>query len=83
MLPDFFIVWCLVMLSQHSRGRTRRFGACVLTLVVAAEILDYGLAVRGGDAPGILKLVYLLPFAWLLLESRRPRPARPAARRTG
>lgn len=75
-LPDLFFIWCVVMLVQRSRGGTRRFGACVITLVVAAEILDYGMALRGGDAPGVLKLVDLLLFAWLLLEARRPRSDR-------
>lgn len=43
-------------------------------MIVVLEALDYGMSSRGGDAPGILKLLYLLPFVWLLLESRRPRP---------
>jgi len=73
-LPDLFIVWSVTMLFQRSQGGTRRFGACVLILIVALEVLDYGMSSLGGDAPGILKLLYLLPFVWLLLESRRPRP---------
>lgn len=71
-LPDLFFIWCWATLFQHGRGRTRRFGIFVMTLTVAAEVLDYGMSFAGGDAPGILKLLYLLPFAWLLLESRRP-----------
>jgi hypothetical protein len=73
-LPDLFIIWCVAMLFQRSQGRTRRFGACVLTLVVALEVLDYGMSFLGGDAPEILKPLYLLPFVGLLLESKRPRP---------
>jgi hypothetical protein len=42
-----------------------------MTLIVVLEIVDYGLQLSGSDAPGILKLPYLLPFLWLLLESKK------------
>lgn len=74
-LPDLFIVWCVITLVQHSRGGTRRLGACVMTLVAAVEVIDYLMTGRGGDAPAILKVLFLLPFVWLLLESRKARAA--------
>lgn len=73
-LPDLFILWCLVTLVQHSRGRSRLFGICVMVLVLVVDVLDYGVSFRGGDIPEPAKLLYLLPFAWLLVESSRPRP---------
>lgn len=75
-LPDLFILWSVATLVQHSRGGTRRFGACIIILVVAADVLDYAMTLRGGDAPGILKVLFLLPFVWLLVEGRKPRIGR-------
>jgi hypothetical protein len=68
-LPDVFIAWCVGAVVQHSRGRTRWFGAFALAVVIAIEVADY----TGAELPAISKAALLLPFAWLLVESNKPR----------
>jgi hypothetical protein len=70
--PDLFILWCFAVLLQDSAGKTRLFGLAVMSLIVVLELIDYAAQVAGSDAPDVLKLLYLLPFVWLLLESRKP-----------
>lgn len=70
-LPDLFLCWCAVMLVQRSRDRTRLFGLVVVGLVIGLEVIDYASRWSGRGLPGISKLAYLLPFAWLLTESAK------------
>ena len=64
-----FILWCIAMLFSDSRGKTKIFGAIVLSAVVCAEAYTYGISILGGTAPEELKLLLLLMFVWLMLES--------------
>ena len=66
-----FIFWCVAMLLTDSRGKTRIFGMVVMSAVVLLQIYTYGLSYLGGTAPEELKLILLLMFVWLLLESMK------------
>lgn len=70
-----FIGWCLSVVMMHSKGLTRLLGGVILTAVVAAEIYGAVVVSGGGEVPGTLKLVSLLLFVQLVLESAKARPA--------
>jgi len=64
-----FLAWCVAILVMDSSGWRRVFGAAALSAVLGAEV--YG--VMNAPAPEALKLVYLVVFVWLALESARKR----------
>src|SRR3712207_8651100 len=53
----------------RSRGKTRILGVVAMAIVVGVEVYNYVLLFLG-EAPALTAL-YLLPFLWLLLESRK------------
>jgi hypothetical protein len=73
-LVDLFLLWCTAVLLLDSQGRTRILGSIAISIVVGVELYSNGLSVLGrsmeAEAPG-LKLLFLLPFCWLLLESTK------------
>jgi hypothetical protein len=73
-LVDLFLVWCIAVLLLDSQGRTKMLGFIALSIIVCVEIYAYGLLLMGtslGVVAPSLKLLFLLPFSWLLLESRK------------
>jgi len=71
---DVFLVWCSATVLLMSHGKVKLFGIGVMALAVGAEIYSYGVRYFGSGAGGVsplLKLVLLLPFVWLLLESSK------------
>jgi len=76
-LIDLFTFWCIAMLLMDSRGKTRIFGCVATSIVVCLKIYSYGLTYLGSslnaEAPS-LKLLYPLPFAWLLFETTKRLP---------
>jgi hypothetical protein len=75
-LVDLFTFWCVATLLIDSEGKTRILGFVALSIIVGAKLCSYGLTYLGSsldaEAPG-LKLLYLLPFAWLVFETtKRP-----------
>ena len=74
---DVFLVWCSATVLLMSHGKVKLFGIGVMVLAVGAEIYSYGVRYFGSGAGGVsplLKLVLLLPFVWLLLESSKKIP---------
>lgn len=67
-----FLAWCVCLLVLDCRGWTRGFGAICLAAILCVEIYDVALTLQGSQAPGILKLLYMPLFVWLLLEARKP-----------
>lgn len=71
---DLFVLWCIAVLFADSRGATRIVGAVALSLVAAMRAYAYYLSYQGtslgAQAPS-LKVLSLLPFVWLLLETRK------------
>jgi hypothetical protein len=70
-LIDGLILWFVALLLGDSQGKTRLFGGAAVALVVGSELYRYGLAYLGAEPVEILKLTLLLPFVWLLLESKK------------
>lgn len=76
-LVDIFLLWACAAVLLTGRGKLKVLGICVMALAVCAEIYSNGVRYLGSGAGGVsplLKLVLLLPFLWLLLESRRKIP---------
>jgi len=76
-LPDLIILWFIVMLLIDSRGETRILGFVVMSLAVLLEFYSHILTFLGtslNEEAGILKLLLLLPFVWLLFESTKKQP---------
>jgi hypothetical protein len=72
---DVFLVWCSATVLLMSHGKVKLFGIGVMALAVTAEIYSYGVRYFGsGGVSPLLKLVLLLPFVWLLLESSKKIP---------
>ena len=77
-LGNLFILWCAALLFFDSRGMVRFFGFIVVGLAILEKIYEYVLSYRGEAVPDPLKLILLLLFVWLLLESTKKRvPAAP------
>ena len=72
MLTILFIFWLVVVLLTASRGKTRILGFVAMAVVVCVEVYNYILLILGEEHA--LAIVYLLPFIWLLLESRKRQP---------
>ena len=70
-LVDGLLLWFVALLLGDSQGKTRLFGGAALALAVGSELYRYSLAYLGAEPAEILKLTMLLPFVWLLLESRK------------
>ena len=64
--------WLVAVLLSASRGKTRILGFVVMVGVVVVEGYNYVLLYLG--EAHALAAVYLLPFVWLLLESRKRQP---------
>jgi hypothetical protein len=71
-LTSVLILWLVAVLLTASRGKTRIFGFVAMAVVVCVEVYNYILLFLGEEHA--LAIVYLLPFAWLLLESRKRQP---------
>ena len=74
---DVFLVWCSATVLLMSHGKVKLFGICVMALAVGVEIYSNVVRYFGSGAGGaspLLKLLVLLPFVWLLLESSKKIP---------
>jgi hypothetical protein len=73
-LGDLLIFWFVAMLLIDSHGKTRILGFVAMSIVVCVEIYSYSLSYLGASldaAAPSLKVLYLLPFVWLLFESKK------------
>ncbi|HEV2743025.1 MAG TPA: hypothetical protein VGV91_07725 [Rubrobacter sp.] len=72
MLTTLRVVWLVAVLLSGSEGKTRIVGFVAMAVVVGVNAYNYVLLYLGeADA---LAALYLLPFVWLLLESRKREP---------
>jgi hypothetical protein len=71
-LITVFAFWLVAVLLSASRGKTRILGFVVMAVVVGVEAYNYVLLYLG--EAHAWAVVYLLPFVWLLLESRKRQP---------
>ena len=67
-LTTLIACWLLAVLLSVSRGNTRILGFVVMAVVVGVDAYNYVLLYLG-ETPAFAAL-YLLPFVWLLFESR-------------
>lgn len=78
-LVDLFMAWCVVVLVAD-RTTLKIPGIAALVTVACVEAYGYFLAHHGTSldarAP-ILKVLWLAPFVWILLESTRGVESRP------
>lgn len=75
-LADALLAWLVLLLLIDSGGRCRAFGWIALAPAVVIETLNATSLVADASiyaAVPALKLSLLLPFTWLLCESRKPR----------
>jgi hypothetical protein len=74
-LPDVVILWFVAMLAFDSQGKTRILGLVAVSIAVCSELYSHILRFGGTSDTGSLKLLVLLLFVWLLLEStKKPHP---------
>lgn len=73
-LVDLFMVWCLVLLVFDTQAPTRIPGIVAMATVACARLYALVLAYQGtsldAQAP-MLKALWLVPFVWILFESKR------------
>jgi hypothetical protein len=78
LLLSLLIFWLVTVLLTVSRGKTRMLGFVAMAIVVGVDVYVYfGLLYLGTNPfleTSVVKLPYLLPFVWLLFESRKRRP---------
>jgi hypothetical protein len=69
-----FLLWCMTAVLVDGHGKTKILGLFAVSSAAAVRAYASVLPLSGQSlettAP-VLKLVYLLPFVWLLAESRR------------
>src|SRR5215211_3385505 len=70
-LPDVVILWFVGMLVLDSQGKSRILGIVAVSIAVCSELYSHILRYLGTSDTGSLKLLMLLPFVWLLLESTK------------
>ena len=77
-LLSLVVFWLVAMLLTASRGKTRILGFVVMAIVMSVEAYVYfGLLYLGTNPfleTQVVKLPYLLPFVWLIFESRKRQP---------
>ena len=77
LLLSLVVLWLVALLLTASWGTTRMLGFVAMAMVVCVEVFGYVQLFFGtntlSETP-VLKLLYLPPFVWLLLESRKGRP---------
>jgi hypothetical protein len=77
-LLSLITFWLIGMLLTASRGKGRILGIVAMAIVVCVEAYVYfGLLYLGTNPfleTAAVKLLYLLPFVWILFESTKRRP---------
>jgi hypothetical protein len=74
-LPDVLVLWFVGMLVFDSQGKSKILGIVAMSIAVCSELYSHILRFGGTSDIGSLKLLMLLPFVWLLLEStKKPHP---------
>jgi hypothetical protein len=81
-LGTAFLLWCMIAVLMDRPGGRKVLGLVVVALAAAlrvyATVFPSGAASLETAAP-LLKLLYLLPFVWLLVESGKSSPGDSAA----
>src|SRR5215218_1684539 len=70
-LPDVLMLWLVAMLVLDSQGKSRILGIVAVSIAVCTELYSHTLRFLGTSPTEILRLLMLLLFVWLLLESTK------------
>jgi len=70
-LPDVVILWLVAMLVLDSQGKSRILGIVAVSIAVCLEVYSHTLRFLGTSPTEILRLLMLLLFVWLLIESTK------------
>src|SRR5215207_5200704 len=70
-LPDVLILWLVAMLVLDSQGKSRIFGIVAVSLALCLQLYSHTLRFLGTSPTEILRLLMLLLFVWLLIESTK------------
>ena len=70
-LPDVVILWFVGMLVFDSQGKSRILGIVAVSIAVCSELYSHTLRFLGTSPTATLKLLLLLLFVWLLIESTK------------
>src|SRR5215204_661686 len=70
-LPDVLILWLVAMLVFDSQGKSRILGIVAVSIALCSEIYSHTLRYLGTSPSATLKLLLLLLFVWLLIESTK------------
>src|SRR5215203_1840858 len=70
-LPDVLILWFVSMLVFDSQGKSRILGIVAVSIALCSEIYSHTLRFLGTSPSATLKLLLLLLFVWLLIESTK------------
>jgi hypothetical protein len=74
-LPDVVILWLVALLMLDSQGKSRIFGIVAVSIALCIELYSHILRFLGTSPTEILRLLMLLLFVWLLIEStKKPQP---------
>jgi len=76
-----FLLWCVALLLFDSRGKTRVLGLIALFAAIGLQIYARVLSYHGTSLDArspTLKVLYLLPFVWLLFECKKKVESLPA-----
>lgn len=78
LLLSVLTIWLVAVLLTSSRGKTRLLGLLVMAVVVCVDLyVNFALLFLGTNPfleTAAVKLPYLLPFVWLIFESRKREP---------
>src|SRR5215207_5703305 len=70
-LPDVVVLWLVAMLVFDSQGKSRILGIVAVSIAVCLEVYSHTLRFLGTSPSATLKLLLLLLFVWLLIESTK------------
>jgi hypothetical protein len=70
-LPDVVILWLVALLVLDSQGKSRIFGIVAVSIAVCLQLYSHTLRFLGSSPTEILRLLMLLLFVWLLIESTK------------
>jgi hypothetical protein len=71
-LTTLFMFWFVAVVLTASQGHTRILGIVATAIVVGVDAYNYVLLYLG--EAHALKMLYFLPFVWLLFECRKKQP---------
>lgn len=78
LLLSLITFWLVGLLVTASRGKSRILGFVAMVVVVCVDVyIDISLLLIGINPfleTPVVRLLYLLPFVWLIFESRKSRP---------